>query len=267
MLWIATPGIPSITKGSYLEAMRDNISMGLNAIEVEFVHGVRMRPEYAEQMAEEKPKNFMITAHAPYYINLCNPEKREASIQRIERTLERTEQMKGFSIAVHAGYYGKLTREQAYQLVDDAVSEIEDWMKENGIRVWLGLETTGKHSQFGTLDELVKMMKAHKRMHPVVDFAHIYARQGGVIDFDAVLDKVRKIKILHAHFSGIEYTDKGEKNHLPISSKRPDPQALLKALKKAGRDAVITCESPMVEKDAVLLMNMARKAGLEIAEV
>ena len=48
-----------------------------------------------------------------------------------------------------------------------------------------------------------------------MDFAHIYARNQGKINYDDVSKKIKDIKNLTAHFSGINYGLKGEKNHIP----------------------------------------------------
>ncbi len=264
MMWIGTAGIPSSTKGGYVEAINDLVEMGLNAIEVEFVYGVRMKQEYAREMGEKKPKGFEITIHAPYYINLLNPEKQDASIKRIMDSLRRGNEMGAYSVAVHTGFYGKLGKEEAMETVDGAIGRIEDLMKEEGIRTLLGLETTGKQSQFGTVDEIAELMKTHRRVIPVIDFAHLHARMQGNVDFLEELKKVKRIKKLHAHFSGIEFGEKGEKRHLPISSNSPDFREVLKALKRDGRDVIMICESPLLERDAVEMARIARKEGFDI---
>ena len=58
---------------------------------------------------------------------------------------------------------------------------------------------------------------------------------------------------LHCHLSGIEYSEKGEQNHLVISESDFDLGALFQALfdnKAGGR---ILCESPTLEEDALFI--------------
>ena len=60
----------------------------------------------------------------------------------------------------------------------------------------------------------------------------------------------KALKRLSCHLSGIEYTEKGERNHLPIQESDFDLEALLRALwdfKCGGR---LLCESPILEEDA-----------------
>ena len=69
-------------------------------------------------------------------------------------------------------------------------------------------EVTGKPSQFGSLEELLRLKK-ETGCGLTVDFSHLYARQQGDIDYGRILDNLPKK--FHAHFSGIEYGDKGGK--------------------------------------------------------
>lgn len=76
-----TAGMPLRTgKGSYPQAFKILDEMELDGMELEFVHGVRMSDENREFVAQmNREKNFIITAHAPFYINLnsLEPEKVE----------------------------------------------------------------------------------------------------------------------------------------------------------------------------------------------
>ncbi len=261
MIKIGPGGIPHYSK-SHRDAVKDLSARGLMAMEVEFVYGVRMSPEKAEELAKRN-KEFVLTAHAPYYINLLNPEKREASIQRIYRTLDRANRFGAPSIAVHPGYYGKFSKEEAISEMDAIVGEIGDWMKEQGIRTLLGFETTGRVSQFGTLDEILELMKHHKHLTVVVDFAHIYARNRGEIDFYDVLGKLKRMGTIHSHFSGIEFGDKGEKMHLVVGSRKPDFSELVKAIvemKFHKKEFIIICESPEKERDSETMAEEVMRA-------
>jgi len=53
--------------------------------------------------------------------------------------------------------------------------------------------------------------------------------------------------------SGIEYTSKGEKNHLPLGEADFDLSALLRALQDFSAGGRILCESPVMEDDALLM--------------
>ncbi len=89
-----------------------------------------------------------------------------------------------------------------------------------------------------------------------VDFAHLYARQQGIIDYAALMPELPRA--FHAHFSGIEYTAKGEKKHIRLQP--ADFRPLLKALCRHHKQATIICESPAPFEDAVMMKTMAVQA-------
>lgn len=96
-----------------------------------------------------------------------------------------------------------------------------------------------------------------------VDFAHIHARGGGALqtydDFVAILAKIRDglgetaLRDMHIHLSGIHYGAKGERNHLEFKESDFKYGLCLQALKDLGVKGCVICESPILERDALLL--------------
>lgn len=257
MIYLGPAGIPTITKGDTIQGIKDVKKLGLNALELEFVRGVYLKKEQAIEVNKiAKNLGIKLSIHASYFINLCNPEKVEDSKRRILDSCEIGHYAGAKYIVFHPGFYGKLSEKQAYEFVKKGCKELREEIEKNKWNVILGLETTGKKSQFGTLDEILEICSEVEGCSPVIDFAHIFARQGGKINYSEILNKVRKFKELHTHFSGIEFTDKGEKRHLPISSNQPNFRELGKELldKNFGtkeRDIIIICESPVIEQDSL----------------
>ena len=123
-----------------------------------------------------------------------------------------------------------------------------------GWQVKLCPETTGKPSQFGSLAELLKMKK-DTGCGITVDFSHVYARQQGEIDYAKILDKLPKK--FHAHFSGIEYGDKGERRH--IRTTRAFFEPLARALNQHRANITLINESPKPYEDAVMMKKLIKK--------
>jgi len=94
---------------------------------------------------------------------------------------------------------------------------------------------------------------------PVMDFAHWYARHQGKIDYSEVLDKFKKFKHLHTHFSCITYGPFGERNHLPLSEKKPDFAPLAKEIIKRKLDINLVCECPNPFDDAKKMRDILRR--------
>ena len=223
----------------------------LDCMEVEFTYGVRMSLENAREVgALAKSKGILLSVHAPYYINLASDEKEKviASKKRILDSCQRAHALGARNVVFHAGFYQKKTAKKTYALIKKAILEIQKKISKSRWKVQLCPEVTGKPSQFGSLGELLKLKK-ETGCGICVDFAHLYARHQGDIDYTKILKKLPKK--FHAHFSGIAYGPKGERKHLKTTKKFFEP--LAEALLKTGRDITLICESPQPYKDAAMM--------------
>lgn len=269
VIYVGTGGIPNAVKGKpSVEGLRFLADHGLNAMEVEFVQGVRMSSQMAEQLGlAARELGIRLSVHAPYYINLCSKEddKVTASKKRIVDSAERAERMGADTIAIHLAYYGDLNPVQAYDAVKTALGEVLDELRETGVnRVNLGGETMAKKSQFGTLDELISLSRDLKRFVPYVDWGHLYARGGGKLDYGVVLESLREagLKHINCHFEGVrkrkgEYVDV----HESIDVEAPPYLPLARELVERGLDVTLICESPNLEDDAVKMRSMLEQCG------
>ena len=234
-----------------LKGIRKVARMKLDCMEVEFTYGVRMSLEVAPEVGVlAKAKGITLSVHAPYYINLASDEKEKivASKQRILDSCERAAALGAQNVVFHAGFYQKKTADRTYALIKKAILEIQKKISKNKWKVQLCPEVTGKPSQFGSVEELLKLMK-ETGCGICVDFAHMYARYQGDIDYVKILKKLPKK--FHAHFSGIEYGPKGERKHLKTTKKFFAP--LAEALLKSKRNVTLICESPQPYKDAAMM--------------
>jgi len=218
--------------------------LGLEAMEVEFTYGVKMNNEEAKKIGElAKKLDISLSVHAPYYINLNSEEKAKiaASKKRILDSCERAHYLGAKYVVFHAAYYGKKSKDETYKIVKEAILDMQKTITKNKWNVILCPETTGKAKQFGDLDELIKLSK-ETGCGICIDFAHLKARYYGKIDFDEVCEKIKNIKNKTAHFSGIEYTEAGERRH--IITKEAEIKELLSCLKKHEISIRIINESP-----------------------
>lgn len=239
-----------------LKGIQKVARMKLDCMEVEFTYGVRMSIAEARQAgALAKEKGVALSVHAPYYINLASDEKEKvvASKKRILDSCQRAGALGARNVVFHAGFYQKKSAVQTYRLIKKAILEIQRNVAKNSWNVKLCPEITGKPSQFGSLEELLKL-KQDTGCGLCVDFAHLYARQQGEIDYTQVLKKLPKS--FHAHFSGIAYGKKGERKHLKTTPKFFEPLAA--ALIKRNANVTLICESPEPHKDAAMMKRMLR---------
>ena len=261
-----TAGMPSITKGSYKEAFDILGDMQLDGMEFEFVHGVRISEE-SRQLSNKirQEKNFVLTAHCPFYINLNSKEeeKVEASIARIIETAQAAHDIGAFSITYHAAFYMGADKETVYNQVKKTNDIISNGIRSAGIDLWIRPETTGKSTQWGDLDEVIRLSKEFDFVLPCIDFSHLHARSAGEYntydEFSIILEKLGNelgetaLKAFHGHLAGIKYTDKGERNHLNLNESDMNYKDLLKAFKAFDIRGALTCESPNIEVDTKIL--------------
>lgn len=266
-LRFGTAGIPlSTPKPSTLTGIEQVRKLGLDAMELEFVRGVNITPELAKKIKYVARKNdVLLTAHAPYYINLNAAEKAkvEASKKRIIQSAERLHDAGGRSVVFHAGYYLKQDPSKVYEKIKNEIKDIVKVLQDKGIDVWIRPELTGKPTQFGNLKELIKLSQDVEQVLPAIDFAHCHARTGGKYnsteEWREMLSLIEKelgreaLDNMHIHISGINYSEKGEKNHLNLQESDLKWEDLLRVLKEFRVKGVVISESPNIEGDALLM--------------
>ncbi|NLF83415.1 MAG: TIM barrel protein [Candidatus Gastranaerophilales bacterium] len=269
-LYFLTAGIPTRTNPrTYEQAFNDLVKMELGGLEIEFVHGVNMNAATQKLVKSLAAKHeHVLTAHGPYYINLNAQEedKYQASIKRILDTARACYACGGYSTTFHAAFYMKQDKEAVYQKVKTAMEGIVSTLKSENVDIWVRPELTGKATQWGDLDELIRLSKDVEMVLPCVDFSHFHARTGGgwntYDEFCKIFEKIGNelgevaLKNFHAHVAGIEYTMKGERRHLMLEESDMDYKNLMRAFRDFGVKGVVVCESPDMETDAMLLQRV-----------
>jgi deoxyribonuclease-4 len=271
-LLFGTAGAPhSSETHTTVDGVKRIAELGLGCMEIEFVQGVRMGEAGARLVAEAAASSGVrLTAHGPYYINLNarEPEKIRASQDRIMQTARIGALCGAESIVFHAAFYLGDPVAEVYLRVKGYLAEVMEQLRKENVRVWVRPETTGKDSQFGTIDEVLNLSTELKSVAPCIDFAHWHARTGAYnsyTEFASVLQKVREhlgdraLKSMHIHVAGIKYGNKGEIRHLNLEESDLNYTALLRALKDYDAGGFVVCESPNLEEDALLLQGTYRK--------
>ncbi|GAB6148685.1 deoxyribonuclease IV [Stetteria hydrogenophila] len=269
-------GKPLDFKGAIEKAPEYLASIGLDAMEYEAVRGVRVSEEKARRLGEEAEKyDVKLSMHAPYYINLSSPDEGvvERSLERLRAAMVASDWMKAYAVVFHPGYVkGNKTRREAVDRVVDALARLLEELKGRVAHPELAPETTGKASQVGDLDEVVEICRRVERCRPAVDWAHLYARREGgfVRSVDEVVKAIefierelgsRAVRPLHTHFSKIEYGKGGERRHHTLEEEGygPDWRIVCRAYIETGIDAVVISESPILDKDALVMKRICEE--------
>lgn len=243
--------------------------IGLDAFEYQATYGVRISKQSGLQLGENaKKNNIMVSMHAPYYINLCSQkdETIKKSIMRLIQSAKAAEWMNAYRIVFHMGFYTKYSPAEAMEKCKTAILELQRKIDVIGIKNYtFAPETTGKKSQFGSLDELIDICQSFENFAPTVDFAHIHARSGGKIkskeDYMSIFDKIEAElgpSILHSHFTKIEYTEKGERKHHVLSDENYGPPLipLLELILENDYNVTMICETPLLDIDALKMKKL-----------
>jgi len=267
MLHFAVAGVPLSTPGAggTVKGLRHAHSLGIRAMEIEWVQRVPVNPERMAEIREVAEELEMyLTVHAPYYINLNTSEKEKmvASKKRIFDGLSMAELCGAQSVCVHPAFYQGKDAKEVYKTVLAAAEDILKDKEKYFPNVNLAFETMGKGSQFGTIEELLALSK-HCKIYPCIDPAHMHARTNGAWNtakewhhlfdlYEKALGK-KSLKKMHMHYSGIAYGPKGEKHHVPLQESDAKWVDFLKVLKEREIEGVVVCESPLLEDDTLLL--------------
>ncbi len=245
-------------KGS-LQVPEYIVKMGLDAFEYQCGRGVNIGEEKARQLgALAAEQGVALSLHAPYYISMSSLEeaKRDNSVGYILASARAVDWMGGQRIVVHSGSCGKLTRERALELAVDTMKKALAALDEAGLsHIRVCPETMGKINQLGDLNEVLTLCELDERLLPCIDFGHLNARTHGSLrtmeDFAGIFDEMEnrlgtsRMKEFHSHFSKIEYTAGGEKQHLTFADTvfGPDYEPVMELLARKGCDATVICES------------------------
>ncbi|UCD03686.1 MAG: TIM barrel protein [Candidatus Woesearchaeota archaeon] len=271
-LLIGTAGVPSSSRGrDTLLGIERIKAIGLGAMEVEWVRGLRMSDELASKVNKlAKHLDVKLTGHGPYWINLnaSEKEKFEQSKQRVLKTARTGFKCGCTSVTFHTAYYMKQEPKVVYEKLKKILKDICKTLENEGTKVKISLETTGKESQFGTVNEILSLSQEIDMIGICVDFAHVFARSIGKINsydqFREILVKIenklgkKAIKNMHIHLSGIEYGNTGERNHLFLEQSKLNYKDVLRALKDFKAEGILITESPDPQADALLVQRVYR---------
>jgi deoxyribonuclease-4 len=206
-----------------------------------------------------------ISIHAPYFINLnATDEEWVNSRKRLMDAAHYGNLAGATDIIFHPGsYFGKPPAE----VLPLAIQRLEACLEElhtAGNPVVLRPETMGKSAMLGLLEDTLEMARSLKGVLPCIDFAHLHARPGdGSVntyeEFSHILEQYgnalgeNALSDLHIHLSGIQYGEKGEREHLRLQESDLNLDGLFKALAAFKCKGRILCESPVMEDDAIYM--------------
>jgi deoxyribonuclease-4 len=256
----ATPARPGGTVGG----IQYTASIGLEALELAWVNGVRVSEATCAAIKQAGGENeIALSVHAPYYINLNSDNEKWPRLRTYLMDAAHFGHLAGATdIIFHPGTYFGRPVEDVMKVTIPRLRGCVDELQTAGNPVTLRPEISGKAAMLGSLADVLEMAKSIPGIIPCIDFAHLHARLGdgamnSYAEWISALDLYRSslgelaMQRLHIHLSGINYGPKGEKNHLVMEEADLDFRNLMRALHDSGAQGRIMCESPVMEVDAL----------------
>ena len=264
---------------SSAEAPRWLAGLGLDCYEYQCGKGVNVGEETARKIgAAAREAGIALSLHAPYFINLANPDpdSLKKTIGYITAACQAADWMGATRVVIHSGALMKRTRRQAQDIALHSLKEVVSACDGAGYsHITLCPETMGKINQLGDLDEVLELCQLDERLLPCIDFGHLYARSLGELEGEEatvrMLDRVEELlgrdraSRFHSHFSKIAFTTNGgEKVHLTFDQQDfgPDPAPLMRELARRRWSPTIICESAGTQDVDALTMKKQYLAHL-----
>ncbi len=237
----------------------------------------QIRREDAQTLGLEAKKNDVtLSLHGSYFINLLGEkEVVEASKRRLVACAQAADWMGAYVVVFHAGFYGKNGKAESMRKCVEALRDVSLVLKSIGIeKVKLGPETMGRHSQFGTLDEVLSVCQQLEGTQLVIDWSHLHARSGGGLrtaqDFRKIIVSAEEklgneaVRNMHCHFSKIEFTYKsGERRHHVLDEVGfgPEFEDLAELIAEFKMRPVVICETAVQDIDALKMKRILARAA------
>ena len=246
--------------------------IGLDCYEYQCGKGVHVGEATARKVgAAAAEQGISLSLHAPYFINLANPDPDalQKTIGYITGACRVAEWMGAARVVIHSGALMGRTRREALDIALGSLKEVIASCDGEGFgHLTLCPETMGKINQLGDLDEVLELCTLDERLLPCVDFGHLYARSLGADQgaeaAERMLSRMEEVlggeraSRFHSHFSHIEFTPGGgEKCHRTFADDGgygPDWAPLAEAVARRGWSPTFICESAGTQAEDALAM-------------
>lgn len=255
--------------GDDAEFLDGLVEEGHRALELPFTQGFPWKEKRCESFgALAAERDIRLSVHAPYFVGLTLPEddRGKQSAYAMEHTMKLGRWLGAPVIVAHLG---STYDEDPVVLMDRIRSRIELIApKVESMGVGLGLETAGKHSQFGSLGDIAQLASEYNFVRPVVDWAHIHAMTNGGLTskaaFMSVLSFVRNsfpgwmIQPLQVQFSDNQFGDAGEIRHVAYGDGTLRVGPLVEAIEEMDMSMVLISEARDMKSHGLIWEEVTR---------
>ena len=168
---------------------------------------------------------------------------------------------------IQPSFYSQMPQDQALKLAVYKINEIMTSLRED---IKMGIETTGKIRQLGSLEDVIDIVKRTEKTETIMNWAHIHARGSGALrteqDYINVLSKLRQelgpgmFHDSYFLFSGVYYGPSGMIRKVPLGQSDMNLAHLIKGIMSFNIKGTLIFEDP--DRDKFILRNMERLGDL-----
>lgn len=169
---------------------------------------------------------------------------------------------------VNPSFYSKMMPpDQALKLAVYKINEITNELRVNSK---IGLETSGKLNEVGSVEEVIDMVKRTQGTEAVINWGNIHGRGSGALrsqpDFRAVIEKLRNslgsawLSNAYFIFSGVSYGPSGKVRNVPLSQSDINLEHLIREIMSFNIKGTLILDDP--EKDKFILKMLERLADM-----
>jgi endonuclease IV len=162
---------------------------------------------------------------------------------------------------IHPSFYPRVPEAQSLSLVVYKINEI---MNEIRVNTKLGIETTGRIDQLGSIEHVIDICKRTRNTEPVINWGHVHARGAGYLktqeDFKRVIEQVRQgvgqgwLRSAYFFFSGVKYGPSGEIGQTSFVGSDLNLSHLIRSVLAYGMRGTIIFDEPGREKNIVSML-------------
>ena len=222
-----------------------------------------------------KDLDIEMSLHTPYYMDLVGADQlTDRSIDSIKWGGLLAHALDAKLVVTHLGLYGEYSRSEAMRRVTANLRTLRDWFRRSKLVPGIGIENSGRQEVFGGYDELLALCRGVKGIVPVINFAHLHARESGSMrekeDFAKALERAKRFtgNTYHVHFSGVEHDGGNEQRYTPIKRGDLRFEPFAECLMEDSYQVTLISSSPLLEHDAMYMKMitervLARKLGKE----
>ena len=298
-LRLGPAGVPLSCKGrTIVEGMDDITALGLDAMEIQTVRTVQPKhfDQYWQAGKLSWDSDLEMNLHGPYYAELLGSRReRNRTLTKMEASMQAGKIVNARHLVYHVGPYGEYepgteANEQVANIFSGVVDRVHQiWgdkseEEEYAAFPWVhkskpslvGIETSGRQDLWGTVEEVIEVCNHVEGTVPVLNMAHIHARGHGRMrtseDYSELFEQVRKDyggKKFYCHFAGIEHRMGNALHYTQIkkSDLKFEPFAEFLAEEGSWLDITIISDSPLLEHDAMYMMQHYDKARQRLLEI